>query len=216
MSTIPAGHKRIVNHFEKAVTSTISLMKKEKYSIINEDDFKCYLFSAMLADPLLGREYKATTGERLKIIHTEYYHPNANSSGAGSFDLAILDPDRLHVDINRGIRSIHNRKPVLVGCEMKWRRNSNIWYIKYFLKADSLKFIPNKKFAEHASRFGYVMYIHFADTASHQHTKKELQHLKEFMESLKERLSREGQVLHLLYLQINKKESSFTYDLIRV
>ncbi|MFA6135746.1 MAG: hypothetical protein WC705_00020 [Candidatus Paceibacterota bacterium] len=208
--------KQVTISFKKALKATISKLQKERYSIINEDDFKCYLFASLSSDKVLGKEFVSNSGEKLKIIHSEYYHPNSNGSGAGSFDIAVLDPNRLHEDINIGNRSIHNRKPVLIGCEIKWRRNSYREYIEYWIEKDSAKFIPNKNFTNFASKLGYVIYVHFADNKLYQHNKREIDNLKLFMRNMQMRLVKYGQKIKIIYIQVNKSDTKFEYKIVEV
>lgn len=207
---------QIVGKFETALAATVEMLKKEKYSIINEDDFKCYLFANLVTDNFLGKEFESNGGEKLKIVHSKYYHPNANGSGAGSFDIGVLDPNRLDEDINEGNRSICNRKPVLIGCEIKWRRNCYKEYIEYWIRKDALKFVPNKKLIKFASKLGYVIYVHFADKKMYQHNEKELRNLRKFMQDMKIKLSQHGIKIKIVYLQISKIGSKFGYKIIKV
>jgi|GEM_PF-4254351 len=216
--------------FHKGLLKCFDFMKENPLFVLNEDDFKCFLYSELKERAVFWRPLSTENdGEKIPLLHAEYWHSNADKfkstvsgeehkgKGFGSYDLAILNPMSLGKNVvesheisknsTLGRRGVKNRKEVLIGCELKWRRNSYPEYIEYFLEEDIATFLPDTK-TSYFSRYGYVVYVHYCDLPLYKHDKKTIDEIKRFTRKImaQYQFRKRGQVVKAYLFQIIKAD----------
>lgn len=215
--------------FNETLKGCFDFMKENPFYVLNEDDFKCFLYSELRQKEIFWQSHSTENNyEKIPLLHVEYWHPNAalfksaisgekhKGKGFGSYDLAILNPKTLaqnavesHENSKKsalGRRGVKNRKEVSIGCELKWRRNSYPEYIEYFLEEDISTFLPNSD-KSYFSPYGYVVYVHFSDAPLYNHNKKTINSIKKFTQNslVRYKFNKRGQTIKVYLFQIIKK-----------
>lgn len=195
--------------------------------VLNEADMKCRLYNRLFKISDFSKRSKESRGEEGKfavnLVHSEYYRYQTAGSRKGErgrWDVAILYPESYpEPSITRedkvawGNRDYHNRRPVMIGCELKfkyYRDTDREWDVtKQELTDDASVFS-----GRYAPEFGYVVHFEIVRTKedASNHTlknEKNLSKKRAQIKSLLHALKKHHRNIHLYFLQYNEDTEEF-------